>query len=183
MVKPVLYIAAERFDPSVGERWEKYLSWSQLMELREIISLDSILCPSIFRELSVEDWNHNVQEDFKTHLFRDLDYLLGKTAGRDGFNVLALMQGPTRAELDSFADSRFAFRGFDLIEKNGSISALMNCGGFDKAFSKTDLSVCGLVTDFSAAKGIERLLREDYPSEPHANCDLWAIWQMHLEKP
>jgi hypothetical protein len=179
MVKPVLYVAAERFDPTSGDRWEKYISWSQLTQLREVISLDGILCPTIFQELSAEDWNHNVQEDFKTHLFRDLDYLLGKVARRDGVNVLALMQEPTRAGLDSFVDSRFNFRGFDLIEKGGSISALVNCGGFDKAFSNADLSACGLLTDLSAAQSTERLLRENYPAEPHANCDLWAIWQMN----
>lgn len=92
--------------------------------------------------------------------------------------MLALMQEPTRADLDLFADSRFTFRGFDLIEKTGSISALVNCGGFDKAISNVDLSTCGLLTDLSAALDAERLLRENYPDEPHANCDLWAIWQM-----
>jgi hypothetical protein len=178
-VEPILYVAVEPFDPACGDRWAKYVSWSQLTQLREVISLDGVLCPTIFQELTAEDWKHNVQENFKTHLFRALDYLLGKVAGRDDVNVLALMQQPTRAALDSFADSRFTFRGFDLIERGGSISALVNCGGFAKAFSNADLSACGLLTDLSAAQSAERLLRENYPAEPHANCDVWAIWQMN----
>ena len=65
----------------VGEVWQRFIAWSGLTQLREVITLDSILCPSIFQELMAEDWEHNVQEDFKTHLFFDLDHVLKKVVG------------------------------------------------------------------------------------------------------
>jgi hypothetical protein len=88
------------------------------------------------------------------------------------------MENPTTDEVESFADARFAFRGFDLIEVNGTISTLVNCGGFDKTFSNNELSEFGLITDFRRAFAIQRSLPADYPNEPHAECNIWAIWQM-----
>src|SRR5439155_25036915 len=114
---------------------------------REVVSLDLIICPTVFGELTDEDWRHNVQEDFKTSLFPDLDHVLRRVAGDDRVIVLALMQNPTDDEVRSFTDPRFAFRGFDLVELQTGISALVNCGGIDKAFAGSDLSACGLVTD------------------------------------
>jgi hypothetical protein len=119
---------------------------------------------------------HNVHEDFKTHLFRDLDYLLCRVGDDEQVNALAVMHEPTTRELRSFSDPRFVLRGFDLTD--GSISALVHCGGFDKAFAKTDLSEYGLLTEHAKAWEVQRLLRREYPNEPHADCDVWAIWQM-----
>ena len=174
----VIYTAVERFEPVSGDSWRKYIEWSGLTQLREVVSLDGILCPTIFRELVAEDWEHNVQEDFKTSFFHDLDYVLGKVAGNDRANVLAVLHEPTTGETGLFADPRFAFRGFDLVERDGEISALVNCGGFDKAFAPTDLSDCGLLIDHAQALSVQELLRAEYPDEQHADCDLWAIWTM-----
>jgi len=85
---------------------------------------------------------------------------------------------PEAHDLIAFADPRFVFRGFDLIETEGSISALSNCGGFSKAFSTTDLSEYGLLADHGEALDVQQLLLSDYPDEHHAVCDVWAIWQM-----
>lgn len=125
-----------------------------------------------------EDWQHNVQEDFKTNLFHDLEYVVRRVAGDDRVNILALMQNPTEADIGSFTDPRFVFRGFDLVELQTGISALVNCGGFDKAFAPTDLSDCGLLTDYPKALSVQKILRAEYPDEHHAYCDVWAIWQM-----
>jgi len=116
-----------------------------------VISLDRILCPSVFKDLTDEDWSHNVQEDFKLNFFYNLDYVLGKVAGQDQVNVLALMHNPTVEEFRSFSDQRFSFRGFDLVELETGISALVNCGEFPKAFSSSDLSDCGLLTEHAQA--------------------------------
>ena len=94
-------------------------------------------------------------------------------------NVLALMENPTDEEVRAFNDDRFIFRGFDLVELQTGISALVNCGGFPKAFSSTDLSDCGLLTDHAKALSVQKLLRAEYPDEHHADCDVWAIWQMN----
>ena len=179
---PVIYSAVQRFDAACGDKWTKFIEWCGLTQLREVISLDCILCPSVivFDELTAEDWQHNVNENFKCHLFHDLEYPLGKVAGTDRVNVLALMQNPTEHEVRSFSDARFTFRGFDLVELQTGISALVNCGGFDKAFSRTDLSDCGLLIDHAKALSVQKLLRAEYPDEHHANCDVWAIWQMNV---
>ena len=51
---PVVYSAVERFDPVSGENWRKFVAWSGLTQLWEVVSLDCILCPSIFAELTAE---------------------------------------------------------------------------------------------------------------------------------
>ena len=180
MKMPIIYSAVQRFDPACGDKWTKFIEWCGLTQLREVISLDGILCPSVIviDELTVEDWQHNVNENFKCHLFHDLEYLLGKVAGSDRVNVLALMQNPTEDEVRSFSDDRFIFRGFDLVELQTGISALVNCGGFPRAFASTDLLECGLLTDYAKAMIGQKLLRAEYPDEHHADCDVWAIWQM-----
>jgi hypothetical protein len=176
---PVMYSAVERFEPACGQSWRAFIDWSGLTQLREVISLDCSLCPTIFPELTDEDWRHNVQEDFKADsLFYDIEYVLGKVAGSDRANVLALMQNPTDEEVCEFRDRRFDFRGFDLMDLQMGISALLNCGGFPKAFSPADLSDCGLLTDHAKASLVQERLRAEYPDEFHADCDVWAVWLM-----
>ncbi len=177
---PVFYTAVERFGPASGESWRKFMEWSGLKQLREVVSLDGMLCSSVFGEMTVEDWRHGVQEGFLIRLFHDLDYLLEKLGDDRRANVLALMRNPTAADIGSFTDPRFLFRGFDLVELMTGISALVNCGGFDKAFAPTDLSDCGLLTDHGKALDVQKHLRAEYPDEPHADCDVWAIWQMTM---
>jgi hypothetical protein len=176
----VVYSAVKRFDPGCGEAWRKFIDWSGLTQLQEVVSLDLILCPTVFGELTAEDWQHNVQEDFKITLFHDLDHVLRRVAGDDRVNVLALMQNPFIAEIWSFIDRRFVFRGFDLVELQTGISALVNCGGFDKVFAPTELSGCGLLSDRAKALSVQQSLRAEYPDEHHADCDLWAVWQMQV---
>lgn len=173
-----LFTAVNRFDPNCGDAWTKYVAWSGLTHLKEVVSLDGILCPAVIKELIDEDWQHNVHEDYKVFLFRDVDYLLSRVTDHDRVNFLAIMQNPTAEDLRSFSDLRFEFCGFDLVDAHGDISALVNCGGFDKAFSKIDLSKCGLVTDHARAMEIHRRLPLEYPNEHHAECNVWAIWQM-----
>ncbi len=176
---PVVYTAVRRFDPACGDRWRAFIDWSGLTQLREVVSLDTVLCPTVFEELTAEDWRYNVQEDFKLTLFHDLDHVLRRVAGDDRVNVLALLENPTADEMRSFNDPRFAFRGFDLVELQTGISAVANyCGGFDRAFSRGEHSDCGLLADLARALVVQKRLRAEYPDEPHADCDLWAVWQM-----
>ncbi len=119
----VYFTAVRRFDPSIGDEWARYLDWSKLHHLREVISLDGILCPTIFRQLTREDWNHNVHENCKCDLMWDLDYVLARAAGSTALNVLAIAQQPAQAEVAEFSDPRFVFRGFDLVEVEGSTSS------------------------------------------------------------
>ena len=148
----------------------------KLSHLREVVSLDGILCRSIFQQITDEDWNHNVHENYKCDLMWDLDYVLARAAGSTALNVLAVAQEPVAADIAEFADPRFVFRGFDLVEVEGSISALLNCGGFEQAFVPSDLSDCGLIADYAKAADVQAALWREYPDEHHADTDIWAIW-------
>lgn len=172
-----MYSVVTRFDPSRGEDWHSYIESSGLRHLQEVNSLDCLLCPSVIETLTDEDWQYNVHENHMTHLFRDLDYLLRRVAGNKPVNVLAVMHEPCAADVYSFVDPRFVFRGFDLIETEVGISALSNCGGFDRSFSDTDLSEYGLLTDYAKAVDVQKSLIKEHPEEHHAECDLWAIWK------
>ena len=64
------------------------------------------------------------------------------------------------------------------MELQTGVSALVNCGGFDRAFSPAELSECGLLADHARALTVQKRLRAEYPDEHHAHCDLWAVWLM-----
>jgi hypothetical protein len=176
-MRPVVYTAVKRCDPTTLPYWEEFVRRSRLPQLREVVSLDMLLCPNFFTELTAEDWQHNVQENFKLHLFHDFDHVRARVLGK-AMNVLALIEEPTVADVTSFGDPRFAFCGFDLIDEYGDISAITNCGGYDKAFLPGELSECGLLEEHARALAVQRLLRSEYPDEPHTRCRLWAIWRM-----
>lgn len=52
---PVIYSAVKRFDPTCGAPWQKFIEWTRLTQLREVVSLDLMLCPNVFQELIAED--------------------------------------------------------------------------------------------------------------------------------
>jgi hypothetical protein len=136
------------------------------------------LCPEVIKELSDEDWQHNVAEDYVYFYFRDLGYLLQKVADYSNINVLATMRDPKVDCKDLFQDKRFGFVGYDLVETRGGTSALTSCGGFEKAFENEELSQMGLISSLERAREIQQLLKKHYPEDHHANCDVWAIWKM-----
>jgi hypothetical protein len=157
------------------------LAWAKLPQLDEVVSLDTSLCPVVIRDLSPDDWAHNVAEDFRTEFFTDLDYLMRRVGDRSGVNVLAVIFEPDNKDLNAFQDERFQFIGFDLVERPGKgISAMVNCGGFDKAFRPEDLNRYGLISDYRFAGKVQQRLATFYPEENHADCALWAIWRMEI---
>ncbi len=173
------YIATQAFKPGSRQDWRGYVAWSQLAQLIEVVSLDIVLCPAVLDPLTPEDWEHNVQDDYLISFFVDLDYLLRRVARLPDINVLAVLREPSTADCAAFNDPRFAFMGFDLVEKPGlGISALSNCGGFPLAFANSDLNHFGLLPDYAAASAAQRKLLEHYPDEHHADCYVWAIWRM-----
>jgi len=169
------FIATQRFDSSdVG--WQKYLAWSRLEQLNEVISLDPSLCPSVLPEIKREYWDHIVNEDFLLNFFVDLDYLRGETAGVQNKNLLCVFRNPS-SHPNSNIPNDFEFVGYDLIDKKATNSALTNCGGFPKAFSNGELSAKGLLTTYQRSREVQELLRREYPHEHHADCDLWPIFR------
>lgn len=175
----VAYAALETFDPSHGESWEKYIAWSKLTHLREVVSHDSSLCPSIIEKPIAEDWDHMADADVSPLLFSDLDYLFRRVGQVDKkFQIIATAREPGKDQIESFSDARFEFKGFDLVDGALGTSALTNCGGFDAALSPSDLSVCGLIEDYERALTVRKLLLKYYPEEHHANCEIWGVWKM-----
>jgi len=82
----------------------------------------------------------------------------------------------TQPDAPAFAD--FRFLGYDLVDRESSISALTNCGGFPDAFANSELSNAGLLTDLRRAVEVQRTLRALHPEERHADCHVWAIFRL-----
>jgi hypothetical protein len=171
------YIATEMFTSREGEAWSKYVNWSGLSQLDEVVSLDPMLCPTILPEIRNEYWPYIVNEDFMLNFFTDLEFLLTQVAGRTERNLLCVFRNPPthpspRPELE-----HFEFLGYDLVDVQGSASALSNCGGFPDAFDNRELSSKGLLGSHVRALQVQSELRARHPEESHANCHVWAIYR------
>jgi hypothetical protein len=169
----LMYAACRKFGPASGERWTSYLDWSGLHEVREIISLDALLCPNLIDDLQAADWDYNIQEDNRICFFDDADYL----RDRIGFdsrlhNLLAIddaPQGPIEL-ID------FEFCGYDILDSYDSISVLLNCGGFPGVYSHKELNQFGLLADLHRAEDVAKRLRHLKPHDDHCRaCRVWAI--------
>ena len=180
-MEEIWYTAIERFDPSLGDEWARYVAWAGLPQLRECLSLDCTHRPPELNHLTSADWEHNVQRDYCTSYFRDLDYVLQRFQHRrDEVNILAITFDPPFEVRELGLDARFTFQGYDLIDAY-QISAISNCVGFDEAFQRSDVSSAALFDSYAFARQAQKRLREHYPDEHHAQCDVWAIWKMTSE--
>ena len=172
-----LFIANSRFDPSDGETWQQYCEFAKIPGLVEVVSLDGMLCRRLINEFRDEDWRHNVQEEYRLDYFYDLEYLKQRVADVPRRNILGLYRNPQTHNAAPGSD-HFRFMGYDLIEEGTQISALTNCGGFPDAFSNDELNHVGLIESFDRACVVRRLLAERHPEEPHAQCEIYAIWRL-----
>src|SRR4051794_10640661 len=114
-----IFLAKRPFDPRAGKAWDKYGDWSGLSQLREGVSLDGMLCPTVPEALTPADWNYNVHADYLAFFFRSLEYLLQRVTGEGRLNILALLQNPTPAHLADVHLAGFDFAGFDLVDVHG----------------------------------------------------------------
>ena len=169
------FIATERFDASRGEAWEGYVSWSGLRQLDEVVSLDATLCPTLLPEVKDNYWPHIVNEDFMLHFFVNLDFLLDQISGFTDKNVLCVYRNPSGTTGPYEGRMNFEFLGYDLVDVQGSASALSNCGGFPDVFANHELSANGLLTSHDRAYQVQADLRTRHPEEHHADCHVWAI--------
>jgi len=168
------FIATETFSPRDGNKWQEYIAWSQLAHLDEVVSLDHMLCPTILPDVKDEYWPHIVNEDFLLNYFVDLEFLLQQVAAVPDKNLLCVVRAPD-VNAQSIVDPRFILIGFDLVEMDTATSALVNCGGFPRAFQNSELTSKGLLPSLARAREVQLALRNEYPEEHHAQCDVWQL--------
>ena len=174
----MFYCAAKPFNHMDGDAWLSYVHWLGREDLRQVVTLDSILCPSLIQLETEEDWRYVVQEDFMLDFFHDLDYVLARTACIPTKNVLAAARNPTTTEVSGFLNPDFEFAGFDVVDVGGGISAILDCGGFPEVFSLSELSAnTGLICSLQRANQIRDTLARLYPDGDHTNCHVWALWR------
>jgi hypothetical protein len=175
------YRVVERFSPSSGASWAKYIAGSGLSGLTEVVGLDASLCPPLLHRHTDQDSAHAVFGGNFIGCFDDLDYALSRldvAFDPERHQVLAVAREPVEADVMAAELPGFRFKGFELIaDEESAFSALTNCGGFDLAFGPDDLSECGLVRTAARAYEIAESLGELYPDEPHADCTVWALWR------
>jgi len=110
------------------------------------------------------------------HFFTDFDFLMTQVADLEPKNVLCVFRNPTAQPEAPLLD--FRFLGYALVDRECSISALTNCGGFPDVFANSELSHVGLLKDFGRAVEVQQNLRALHPAEHHADCHLWAIFRL-----
>lgn len=173
------YIATERFTPANGAAWDRFVDWSGLAQLEDVVSLDPMICPPLNQHHDVppDYWDHIVSEDFMLDFFVDLPFLLECVDGMDEYNLLCVFRNPEREPSPPDDGHGWTFCGYDLVDRQHSASALTNCGGFPDAFADTELNGHGLLTSRARALEVQAALRAFYPDEPHADCHAWAIFR------
>ena len=178
----LLYTARERYGPQDGAGWANYIAWCGLTQLDEVVTLDGMLCPE------VADIRDDYSEGFWAHqpaspgvergwFVSDLGYLLAQLSSRTDCNILAVVHEPTAEPSAIVERLDFAFVGYDLIEREGYVSALTNCGGFPESFSNAELTSKGLLPSLARARQVQSDLKRLNPHEAHADCALWAIYR------
>lgn len=172
-----LYIATAKFGPWNGVNWNEYIQWSGLTQLKELVSLDGTLCGSVLPVTKDEYWPHIYNEDYMLDYFTDLPFLLGEVHEIIEKNILCVFRNPKSHPVPPSETLQFEFLGYDLVDIQGGVSALSNCGGFPLAFSAEELNEYGLLTSHERAAMVQNSLETLYPEELHAKCHLWAVFR------
>ena len=176
------YTATETYDKNYdadGSSWTKYIEFSKLTHLTELVSLDGMLIGLIFEPDRGEsgDWDFIITDDlYETGLFNSLDYVIKNVKGKERFNLLAVVKEPTE-KCEGIKIPDFEFIGYELLDKDYSTSALSNCGGFDETFKPSDLNQYGLIDTFDKAYDIRDRLFKNNPMEHHADCYVLGLWR------
>jgi hypothetical protein len=168
------FAAHFRFGPTSGEAWGKYIQWSGLRHISELVSTDTMLCPPVIDELVDADWQHNIHADNKIYRFHDCAYLK-KRINYDSarHNILAIIERPVSPTV---AEGGFQFCGYDILDSYDSISVLTNCGGFPDIFAASEINRFGLLDDLVRANKIAATLRDKHQADPHCcDCRVWSL--------
>ena len=162
-----------------GFSWDKYIEWSKLTHLTELVSLDRILNENLVEPDfdSTDDWECiHIYEQYLTGLFTTLNFVFKRLKPKDKFNLLTVVIEPDKECKDINVDG-YEFVGYDLIEQDFSYSALTNLGGLVETFLPTDLNDKGLIDDFTKAYDIKKRLFKNNPELHHADTNVIAVWR------
>jgi hypothetical protein len=171
------FIATRPFGPDNGEAWNNYVAWSGLSQLRELVSLDEMPCPTALPDIPDRHWPHIVNENHMLRYFRDHGFLLKEVSHLAAGKVLCLYRDPPVHPASPPAN--FRHLGYDLVHIRGGVSALSNCGGFPNVFAGSELSEHG--DKPRRAARVQAGLREHHSSELHADCHCWAIFRLERQ--
>ena len=169
-----LYTARERFTPATADRWADYIAWIGFAHIQELVSLDYMLCADLIDELIDADWSHNVQADFRTTWFHDVDYLRQRCPWRIGRDqIIAMIEQPL---VEHPPPPGFTACGFDILDSDDSISVLTNCGPFPGIIDPNAVNNWGLVPTLATANSIAERIRTEFPEESHCgDCRVWQV--------
>ena len=145
----------------------------------------------VCKRFMIEDYpNYREETDFKHSEIVSVDCALfpfderreftGKVNLEPKEQQLAVLRVTKGDELPTL--SGYEFCGFDLAEGDESdvagTSALTNCPHcFDEVFTVSDLNYYGLLDSREEAERLQELLPKQYPDQPHAYCEIFAIWR------
>lgn len=177
-----LYTARGTYDKTYNEdgmSWEKYIAWSKLTQLTELVSLDGMLNEILVEPNydNADDWDYiHIVDQHQTGFFTTLEFVFKRLKPKDKFNLLTVAIEPDQDCKEVKIDD-YEFVGYDLLDQGFNISALSNCGGFDETFLPADLNDKGLIDNFTKAYDIKKRLVENNPEEGHAHTNVIAIWR------
>ncbi len=99
-----------------------------------------------------------------------------KSLLKDNEQILAVVNIKNGKEIPSIEG--YEFCGFDLAEEDTEISALTNCCDIlDGVYPYEKLNKYGLLDNLEDAEMIKEQLPIHAPNEPHAYCEIYAIWR------
>src|ERR1044071_3659572 len=137
----MFYAAIERFDAENGDRWVNYLRWLGRSDLKQIVTLDSTICPPLVHPESGSDWDFVVKEEFMINFFTDLNFVLRRAKEYPRAQVVAVARNPSAQDVEAFTHQDFEFAGFDVVDPQFIASALLNAAKFPEALSIRELEI------------------------------------------
>lgn len=177
-----LFTARDKYDKTYDEDnmpWDKYIEWSKLTHLTELVSLDGMLNDILVKPDydNADDWNYiHIVEQYETGFFTTIDFVFKRLKKKEKFNLLTVVVEPEK-ECRKINIDGYEFLGYDLLDQDFGISALTNCGGFDETFLPTDLNDKGLIDGLEKAYDIKKRLFENNPEEHHADTNVISVWR------
>ncbi len=194
MIKPY-YIITETFGPEWGDMWTKYIQWSGLDHLEEVVTLDKELCPLItdVKNETVKDdekfytdpllfldpeiLQHN-KKYINPYIFDSAEIIIEKSKEYKRKNILCVFCDPQSLPIIPASNPPFIFLGYDIVDRLTSNSALTNSGGYPDVFKNDELSEQGLLTTYSRAFEVKTKLKALQREELHGDSNIWAIFRL-----